>query len=381
MPDITASPNRWLKRYWFESVKLNQAFNPRANALNAWRLTLASGVILWHSWPLTGRGIAYPPAAQLLNQVWVDGFFALSGFLITRSWLRNPRLGQYILARGLRIFPGLWICVLVIAFAIAPIAVTVQGESAAKLLKSTAPFEYALNNSVLNVFYLGIAGTPRGVPWSGVWDGPLYTLVFEVMCYIAVAGLGIVGIAGRRSTSLVAFVLALIGALLFSFPIRAELGATLLQMISRFALMFAAGALLYQFRDVIPARWSLVVISLSIVVAASLMPNYRVIAAIPLAYFIIVSGSLVHHKRLNLRNDLSYGTYIYAWPVQQLLVICGLKFMNPIIFAIVSAVATLPLAALSWILVEKRALSLKSKFGRKRGTDGVLAPRQTLAPE
>lgn len=373
MTDSPGFHNHLLKQPQAGSPRLGQVFNPRTNALNAWRLALAMGVVLWHSWPLTGREMAYLPAAQLLNQVWVDGFFALSGFLITGSWLRNPRLGQYFLARGLRIFPGLWVCLLVIAFVIAPVAVTIQGDSAGKLLMSAAPIGYVLNNAVLNVFYLGIGGTPRGVPWSGVWDGPLYTLIFEVMCYIVVAGLGVARLASHRWVSPVAFALALSGALLFSFPPRAELGATLPQLLSRFALMFAAGALLYQFQDVIPARWSLVGVSVVIVLAAGLLPDYRVIAAIPLAYVVIVSGSLIHHKRLNLRTDLSYGTYIYAWPVQQFLVICGLGFINPIAFAIISAAATLPLAALSWFLVEKRALSLKSSLRLKRRTGKVPA--------
>ncbi len=131
--------------------------------------------------------------------------------------------------------------------------------------------------------------------------------------------------------------------------------------------MFLAGALLYQFRNVIPARWSLVGVSVIIVLAASLLPNYRLVAAIPLAYAIIVSGALIHDKRLRLRTDLSYGVYIYAFPVQQLLVICGLGIMNPIVFAIIAAIATLPLAALSWILVEKPAMSLKSRL-KRRGT-------------
>lgn len=376
MIDTTAFPNRWLKRRWTESPKLGQVFNPQANALNAWRLALATGVIFYHSWPLTGRDMAYAPAAQLLNQVWVDGFFALSGFLITGSWLRTPRLGQYFLARGLRIFPGLWVCLLVVAFVIAPVAVTIQGASARRLLISAGPIEYVLNNGVLNVFYLGIEGTPRGVPWSGVWDGPLYTLLFEVMCYIVVAGLGVVRLAGNRWVSPVAVMLALCGSLVFSFPTRAELGATLPQMISRFALMFAAGALLYQFQDAIPARWSLVGVGFVIVLVAGLLPNYRVIAAIPLAYVVIVSGSLIHHKRLNLRTDLSYGTYIYAWPVQQLLVICGLGVLDPIAFAMVATLATLPLAALSWFLIERRALALKSSLKRRAGAGSESGKRR-----
>ena len=127
-------------------------------------------------------------------------------------------------------------------------------------------------------------------------------------------------------------------------------------IIARFGVMFLAGAFIYQIRNVIPARWSLVALSGIVVLAASLSPNYRVLAAIPLAYAVVVTGALIHSKRLRLRTDLSYGVYVYAWPVQQLLVICGLAFLNPIVFAMVATSVTVPLAAFSWFVVEKPAM-------------------------
>lgn len=373
-PDATVNP----KRRGPGRSTLAQVFDTRNNALNVWRLVLASGVILQHSWFLTGRKI-YPPVEQLLTQFWVDGFFAISGFLITASWVRNPRLREYFVARVLRIFPGLWVCVAVVAFVIAPLGVAIQGGSAAKLLLSTAPIEYVLNNAVLNVYHTGIDGTPRNVPFPGVWDGVLWTLVFEFLCYIAIAIAGVAGLLKRRWPAPVVFALFLVAAALVSYPVGAV--ETLPQMITRFALVFAAGAVLHQFQDLIPARWSLVAVSAAIVVVAGLLvPNYRVLAALPLAYAVVVSGALIHNQRMRLRTDLSYGVYIYAWPMQQLLVICGLGFLPPVAFAVVAAVATLPLAALSWFLVEKRALALKSRFKRKaREWDGVVADAQPSA--
>ncbi|WP_202349234.1 acyltransferase family protein [Mycobacterium paraintracellulare] len=350
------------------SPRLVQIFDTRNNALNVWRLVLASGVILQHSWPLTGRKI-YPPIEQLLTQVWVDGFFVISGFLITASWVRNPRLREYFVARVLRIFPGLWVCLIVVAFVIAPIGVAIQGGSPAKLLLSPAPIEYVLNNAVLNVYHASIDGTPRNVPFPGVWDGVLWTLIFEFFCYIAIAIAGVAGLLKRRWPAPVVFAVFLVAAALASYPIGAV--ENIAQMITRFALVFAAGALLHQFQDMVPARWSLVALSAGIVVAAGLfVPNYRVLAAIPLAYAVVVSGALIHNERLRLRTDLSYGVYIYAWPMQQLLVICGLGFLHPLLFTVVAAAATLPLAAMSWFLVEKRALSLKARFKRRRRESG-----------
>lgn len=161
-----------------------------------------------------------------------------------------------------------------------------------------------------------------------------------------------------------------------SYPVHAV--ETTPQMLARFVLVFLAGALLHQFRDVIPSRWSLVAASVVIVFTVGLLNlNYRVVAALPLAYAIIVSGALVQKRRLRLRNDLSYGVYIYAWPIQQPLVICGLGALNPVVFTVISTLATLPMAALSWFLIEKPATSLKSRLV---GTRLTLA-RTDVEPE
>jgi peptidoglycan/LPS O-acetylase OafA/YrhL len=369
-------------------TSLGKEFDPRSNALNAWRLTLAMGVILWHSWPVAGRQVSFAPAHQLLRDAWVDGFFAVSGFLITWSWFRHPRVRDYFLARGLRILPGLWICLIVTAVVIAPISVAIKGGSAVKLLVSRATVEYVFENSAILLFKQDIGGTPSGVPVPGIWDGPVWTLSWEVLCYIAIAGLGLAGLLRRRWFIPTALVLAVLWSQLlppwsvFADVIEAQrriedpaTAALLVQAIAaRFLVMFLAGAFLYKFRNAIPARWSLVALSVVIVLAASFLPNYRLVAAIPLAYAIIASGALIHSKRLRLRTDLSYGVYIYAWPVQQFVVICGLGILNPFVFALVSAAGTLPLAALSWFLVEKPAISLKSRLMRR--STGSVGNRQ-----
>jgi peptidoglycan/LPS O-acetylase OafA/YrhL len=340
---------------------LGQEFDPRANALNAWRLGLALAVIVWHSFPLTGRHLPFM-VHQLLSQTGVDGFFAISGFLITASWLGNPRLRDYFVARSLRILPGLWTCLVITAFVIAPVGVAIQGGSAARLLLSGAPIEYVISNSAVAYVHFDVGGTPSGIPFSGMWNGSLWTLQYEVLCYVLVAVLGLIGILGRRWLVPIAFALALGCTAIASCPLE---GATIAQNAARFAVMFTAGALIHRFRDALPARWSLVAVSAIIVLVAALLPDYRLVAAVPLAYTVIVSGALIHNERFNLRTDLSYGVYIYACPIQQLLVIAGVGALNPLVFAAIATVATLPFAALSWFLVEKPAMRLKSRITRK----------------
>lgn len=348
-------------------MKLGQAFDTRDNALNAWRLVLAISVILGHSFTVTGRPSPTGIVGHLLGAGGVDGFFAVSGFLITASWLRQPHLREYLTARALRILPGYYVCLIVTAFIIAPVGVAIQGGAALKLLFSAAPFQYVLMNIAVATLKVDVGGTPTGIPYPGTWNSSLWTLMFEIACYFVVAGLGVAGLANRRWVSPTILVTAVIcAASVPPFKLQAEFTLQFAAASARFAIMFAAGALLYQWRDVIPARWWLVGVSVAVVLlGGTVLPDYRRLGGIPLAYAIIVSGALIRNKRLRLRTDLSYGVYIYAFPTQQLLVICGVGVLNPNVFSIVATLCTLPLAALSWFVIEKPAMSLKRRLKKR----------------
>lgn len=358
-------------------MKLGQVFDPRSNALNAWRLALAAEVIFWHTFPIRGHLPSVRAVLQLLLCVGVDGFFAISGFLITASWLSNPQLRAYLAARALRILPGFYVCMIVTAFVFAPLSVAIQGGSPARLLFSYAPFEYVLKNIAVLWLKPDVGGTPHDIPNAGIWNASLWSLFWEVMCYLVVAAIGVAGLANRRWVSPVILVAAAIGASflppvtfpeVFHHP-EGNVATALVFLACRAAIMFSAGALLYQWRDVIPARWSLVAVCVVIVLVAGQLPDYRVVAALPLAYAVVVSGSLLHNRRLWFRTDLSYGMYIYAYPVQQLLAVLGLLSLNPVVFCLAVAAATVPLAAASWFLVEKLvekpARALKTRLKRK----------------
>lgn len=351
-------------------MTLAEAFDPRRNALSVWRLLLAAEVILWHSFLSTGRTAMVPHAAmQLTWSIGVDSFFAISGFLITRSWVERPKARDYLAARGLRILPGLWICLIVTAFVIAPIGVAIQGGSVKNLLWSTGPITYVLGNSLVFYVLQGINGTPAGVPLPGSWNSSLWSLGFELLCYLAVLVLGLLGMVRYRWVSIAMLFLAAVAAVLqgpLVYPGVWSLG----QLAARCAIMFAAGAVLYQWRDKIPANWWLVALCTAIVVAAGvLFPDYRVAAGWALAYAVVVSGILIPGP--NLRNDYSYGMYIYAFPVQQILVMAGLVSLPPLLFFGVSTLATFPLAAASWFLIERRAMRLKHRIRGEKPSPAV----------
>ncbi len=344
-------------------MNLEQAYDPRNNALNAWRLTLASGVIFLHSFLLTKQHL--PEIHQFLRDGWVDGFFAISGFLIAGSWLNKAKSRTYFAARALRILPGLWVCLIITAFIFAPATGSVSFSS---------QIGYVLKNGTLLPLQVSIDGTPpTDFP---TWNGNLWTLLFEMLCYLLVAALGFMRLLNKW------FVLiAFLGAVVWSemlppwsvFGGMMETGqaidpatfAVLVQSLTaRLLTMFLAGALLYLFRDQIPASWTLVALAVVIVATSTLLPSYRLLAAIPLTYGLIVSGALIRHKWLQLPTDLSYGVYIYGFPLQQLLLVAGVG-VHPILFAAISVGVTLPLAALSWFLIEKPSLGLKKRLEQR----------------
>jgi peptidoglycan/LPS O-acetylase OafA/YrhL len=334
---------------------LSEVFDPRNNALNALRLLLALFVIVWHSFPLSGADIYAAPLRQLVSRLSVDGFFAVSGFLIVSSWLRRPHWTAFLRARVLRIFPAFWICLVVTSAVFAPLAVVIRGAQFPPGFLFDA-IGYVVRNSLLRVAQFDIAGTPSRVPEEAVWDGALWTLFWEFSCYVGVLVVGLVGLLRRRATIPVLFGLSTLGVVATTYgPVDSDTA----QIACRLGAMFLAGALVYRLQDRIPVSRLLLAVSALLVVAASWLPEYALIAAFPVAYLMIGLGALGKHPRLRVRNDFSYGIYIYGFPVQQVLATAGAASWGVPTFAVVSIAATMPFAAASWYLVEKPVLRFK----------------------
>lgn len=340
---------------------LGATFDPRLNGLNALRLALALGVILRHSFTMLGEQAAWHPAEVLMRSVFVDGFFAVSGYLIVRSWVSHPDWRRFVRARFLRILPGFWVCLVVVAFVAAPLHALLTG------VRVDGPFladaaGYVWRNSLLWIVQEDIAGGPLGAApnEAATWNGSLWTLAWEFACYLGVLTLGVTGLLVRRWVLPLAFLVSLAMLTLTVVP---AFDFWLVHHAARFATMFLAGALVHQHQDRIRAAGWLVGVAVVVVVVSAYLPDYRAVGALPLAYACIVGGALVKVPALRLKNDLSYGTYIYAFPVEQLVVGLGGRALGVGLFFVASSVLTLPLAAASWFLVERPALRRKQRPG------------------
>lgn len=346
----------------------------RPNALNAIRLILAIGVIFWHSFPLSGSQFqGGSQLGQLLGYGFVDGFFVISGFLITRSWLGNPSVKVFLTSRALRIVPAFWVCLVATALIFAPLGTWLSGGNPFSTMLSMDSLSYVLKNSALWIFQFGIEGTLADVPYPGVWNGSLWTLAWEFMCYLAILGFGMAGLLRKAWPLCAAFALVWLANL---SGLGNLIGSDLMDNGLRFSLTFLAGAVLAKFQGRIRISWLRICVAWSLVIVSLWLPDYRLLAAPAMAYGLVAFGGMVSHPRLALKNDISYGMYVYAFPVQQILASAGFTVIGVAGFSVISALVTTPLAAASWFLVERPVIRLNRGLRSRAGSSNGGANRE-----
>ncbi|WP_165355118.1 acyltransferase family protein [Nocardioides oleivorans] len=331
-------------------MTLGEALARRDNALNFIRLVLAAGVIVGHSYQLAD--IAAP--TMWLNprlQEWaLNGFFAVSGYLIAGSRVRLS-FREFLERRARRILPGLWTVLVVVAFGFAPIISWLAGEG----WDPVSSLTYVLRNLGVVVGQEFIDQTLTHAPGTPLWNGPLWTLSFEIGCYLAFGlFLGLRWV--RRHGALVCA--ALLVGLMTAHPFlmeEPEIGLVWKNIV-RLTSFFAAGVLCWFLRDRLPSRWSVVVactVCLGVLSAVSDGQWYgQVFAAVAL----LTAGGLLP-IRVGATNDISYGVYIYGWPVQQALADLGAAGLGIYAYQALSLLLVIPFAWASWVLVERRWLS------------------------
>ena len=342
-----------------------------ANSLNFLRLVLASMVIVSHCSDIGGFGDQRILGNQTLGSFAVDGFFGISGFLICASALRHTRgsgrvagVGRYLWDRVLRIYPAFWVCLIVTAAIFGIIGwLHVHPTLSGYVHHSDGPFYYIFANATLVMREYLISGTPSHVPNSGGWDASLWTLEWEFLCYIGIGLLALVGLLARRR---VVFFLAVLAWLLeFLMYLHAHVVPHAFWTMLRFAPIFLVGALMYLYRERVPDSGRLALL-LAAVAAAGLatgQPNLYFsdwLTGPALVYPVLWLGAHLPCRRIGQTNDISYGMYIYGWPVGQLLAIAGLQAAGYVPFTLVTLICTVPLAAASWWIIEKRALKARN---------------------
>lgn len=342
------------------------AMKSQDNNLTLLRLVAALAVMYYHCYPLAlGRKAHDPISAWLLESVniglgglAVGLFFAVSGFLVTASYANRDSLFAFVEARALRIFPGLLVAVLFCVLLVGPLVTKLQLDD---YFSNDRTWRFLATNTALifGVQYR-LPGVFEDNPFDYAVNGSLWSLPVEVWMYSWVAIVGALGVLKERSVFNGVFIIGLLVYLAApeNFPITQVDGSI------RNPLFFLIGSFFYVNRRYIPLNLPvLLVISLVMLT----WKHFGRIETIPMTIYIAYLIFFVAYfpplvvLPAGRFDDISFGVYIYAFPVQQMIAhyITG---VSPIGMFAVALLVTLALALASWRIVEQPALRLKGRM-------------------
>lgn len=345
----------------------------KSNNFGSIRLALASLVILSHSPELIDGNNSREILTNIFGtisfgELAVDGFFIVSGFLIAKSF-RDSSLSAYFAKRIVRIYPGFLVCFALCAFVLAPLVV---GAGALMPVTVIAGFGEAIRLRPP----LAAGGFPD-VAFASL-NGSLWTIAHEFRCYVIAAVCGLLGLyrpSGKwiflALTAFLLVVTAVLAAdLALPFPTAVSARAAAIRLTG----MFFVGTCFFLFRDYIAfPKWAGVFSAAMLLVALFSPPLAELAVATFGAYLIFWIAYAIPVGRLEAftrKQDLSYGIYLYAWPIQNSF-IYWLGIQNHLLLSAITLVIAAAMASLSWRFVEKPAQDAMRSF-RSSG------PRKTL---
>lgn len=396
----------WYRRAGHGSLADN--FSGRNNSIGLIRLVLALSVVVSHANPV-GFGTGDPGAANQgvsVGAMAVTGFFVLSGFLITRSAMRL-NLGRYLWARALRILPGLWLCLLITAFVVAPLLAMHQHGGVLPhgfwRAAGDSPFRYVRVNMWTGLLQFDVSGVlshalATGTAHNPAFDGALWTLAYEATCYLVVGGLAVTAVLRRAPRLVLAIAVLLwfcmlqdlwhahtlyavqnLHASYLTIPFFGHhIGSLSTSYLIYLGLPFALGAVFQLYIKKLPINDVLGIAGFAVFFLSLFFGGYFAFGVPALAYALMwfsVRSPLVLRK-VGRKRDLSYGIYIYGFVVEQVLVVLGVAAKGYWTYLSAAIAGTVLISLLSWYAIEKPALLLKDWTPRFRKRDSAPAEDQ-----
>jgi len=323
----------------------------RENNLTFIRLVLACSVIYGHSYAISRQGggdiVAQLTGYAFAGGVAVDLFFIISGFLVTASIINRGSL-QYLVARALRIYPALILNMIIVVFGIGT-------------LSSSLDFQDYIRSDAVWSYFIGLASTVKGGFFlPGVFEGnqnaavngSIWSVLIEVRLYIILAILYMLGLLKSAFRFNIVF---FFGVLFFwvNPDLLPEFASG--RTGAHVCFLFFVGAFLYINRQTVPVGPFLLLIAFLLCAITLGTPKFE------FAYIFLVIALFVNicfgkqFSGFERIGDLSYGVYLYGWPMQQVCVML-VPDMSPLQNTFFSIVLSLGFAYASWNLIEKRLI-------------------------
>lgn len=304
----------------------------------------------------------------------VPMFFVMSGYLLSASFERNSDLKNYFTNRLLRIYPGLWACIILTVIIFAIVGVNF------------------FNLEAIPWFFtqmLGIIWTPSFLDdfGFGSYNGSLWTIVVELQFYLALPVIYFVGtlfsekwIKDKKKANLYFYILfgisfILAASLKYYFydgdKSSSSIEKSLRYSIFPHAYIFMAGILMQRWKifksDLIHGKglyWAIGYLAFVYLTPNTEIKNLaQMLILAPCTIAIAYSIPGVATKYLKDR-DLSYGVFMYHGMILAVLVEFGMTGSYYYMWFVL--VASFILAYLSYTYIETPAMALAKKKNKAR---------------
>ncbi len=392
--------------------------NWKDNSIGFLRLLMAAMVLVGHAPALAG--LHGGPINEWkgffgYGETAVTGFFFLSGILITRSWESVRAFWPFFVRRFLRIFPGYWACLLVCGFLLAPWAYRLEHGGLEGFnwgISNAGALGYFVKNFTLNFGQDSISGVFKGHGFNF----PLWTLLSEFACYLLTAVAAM--LVARRSTALqIASGVAVLGyvalysrlPITFQFPklggflfvaivaplvysrdrrawlLALTLGLLALTFWQRLPYLvgnmvdqehmpdrlphvvaYLLGVCCLYYEDRVPLSGTLFALAAIATIASDHFGWIGWLYMPAFCYLVYFGAFRLPFHNIERKADLSYGVYVYGYPIQQLLPLLGGAAYGYAVYLALCLAGVAIMAAASWFIIEKPAMKLRRYFEKPK---------------
>lgn len=313
------------------------------------RLTAATMVLISHQFVLNGR-----PEPLIFDQsvgyFSVFIFFIISGYWVTKSYKEDSIFLRFIIKRLLRLVPGLAFCLLICFFIIGPI-----GFSGDLLNYFDTRDNWKFLRNIIFISKTEIHGIFLKNPYPNTLNGSLWTLSIEFKWYLILAIFGILKFLDKKII-LTIILFSVISWVYINYFTYDQKDYKSFFYLGNF---FLIGIFLFLIKINFLLLFILSIISAFLI----LLKFYYLGLLVGLPPLIIYLGtqSFKYFNNISKIGDLSYGVYLYAFPIQQtIFYFFGSQLSFYMSFFLV-ILLTFTFAYFSWHFVELPFLRLKKK--------------------
>ena len=327
------------------------------------RLFLALGVFFFHTAELT-QIIQLSFLKDFISaSVAVHSFFIVSGFLIFMSYERSSTLKSYFTKRLKRIAPG-YITVIVLAFLLLSVLSILPLST---YFTSSESWQYLFTNlSTLGFLHLTLPGVFTENYNTSV-NGALWTIKVEIMFYLTVPLIAyFYRWLGHTKTLIIIFVLSVFyyyGMAYLAETYHNAFFTVLQRQLPGQMMFFSAGALLYYHHETF-LKYKHLIFMFAIIgyITQKYYPFYPLYALSLSIIVIYLATAIIYLGHIAKYGDLSYGIYIWHFPLIQTFVALHLFEENPYFSLTLLTGIVLSISWLSWHFIEKPFLNKKSHY-------------------